>query len=83
MISFLRWAKNCGRRAPSPPLLFQNTNYKVVDPSQKLEEEAFYDYGTGKYYPVRIGEVLASKYQVVGKLGFGVSSTVWLARDLE
>lgn len=83
MTSILRWAKNCTRRAPLQPLLFQNTNYKVVDSSQKLEEEAFEGYGTGNYYPARIGEVLDSKYQVVGKLGFGVSSTVWLARDLE
>ncbi|KAJ5333044.1 protein kinase domain protein [Penicillium brevicompactum] len=29
-----------------------------------------------------IGDVLNSRYQVVGKLGFGVSSTVWLARDM-
>ncbi|KAJ8060985.1 hypothetical protein OCU04_010063 [Sclerotinia nivalis] len=32
---------------------------------------------------MRIGDVLSSRYQVVGKLGFGNSSTVWLARDLQ
>ena len=83
MTSILRWAKNYTRRAPSPPIRFQNTNYEVVGAAQKLEEEAFEDYKTGKYYPVRIGDIFASKYQVVGKLGFGVSSTVWLARHLE
>ena len=36
-----------------------------------------------KYYPVNIGDVFSSKYQIIGKLGFGVTSTVWLARDLE
>ncbi|TKA47002.1 hypothetical protein B0A49_13088 [Cryomyces minteri] len=82
MTAVLRWAKNYIRRAPSPPICFRNTNYEVVGGAQKLEEEAFEDYQTGKYYPVRIGDVLASKHQVVGKLGFGVSSTVWLARDL-
>ncbi|KAK2764421.1 hypothetical protein FQN54_009115 [Arachnomyces sp. PD_36] len=84
MPSLARLAKNLTQKPRLPQLLFQNTNYKVIPPSVKLEEEAFEDYySSGKYYPVRIGEVLASKYQVVGKLGFGVSSTVWLARDLE
>ncbi|KNZ77718.1 Dual specificity tyrosine-phosphorylation-regulated kinase mbk-2 [Termitomyces sp. J132] len=35
------------------------------------------------YYPVRIGEVFACRYQVVGKLGFGMTATTWLARDLK
>lgn len=39
-------------------------------------------YNADTYYPVQIGEVLNSRYQVVGKLGYGVTSTVWLARDL-
>ncbi|TKA41666.1 hypothetical protein B0A49_12731, partial [Cryomyces minteri] len=77
MTAVLRWAKNYIRRAPSPPICFRNTNYEVVGGAQKLEEEAFEDYQTGKYYPVRIGDVLASKHQVVGKLGFGVSSTAF------
>ncbi|KAJ5399741.1 hypothetical protein N7465_010230 [Penicillium sp. CMV-2018d] len=37
----------------------------------------------GQYYPANIGDVLISKYQIIGKLGFGTTSTVWLARDLE
>lgn len=48
-----------------------------------LEEERFEDFKKGIYYPVNIGDVFASKYQVLGKLGFGVTSTVWLARDLQ
>jgi serine/threonine-protein kinase SRPK3 len=48
-----------------------------------LEEELFDHFKTGTYYPVNIGDIFASKYQVVGKLGFGVTSTVWLARDLQ
>lgn len=28
-----------------------------------------------------MGEILRNRYQVVGKLGFGSTSTVWLARD--
>ncbi|CAK96399.1 hypothetical protein CBS115989_2363 [Aspergillus niger] len=35
-----------------------------------------------RYYPISLGEVLNSRYQVITKLGFGASSTVWLCRDL-
>ncbi|KAM0740049.1 hypothetical protein ACQRIT_005233 [Beauveria bassiana] len=35
-----------------------------------------------RYYPVQIGQVFADRYQVVGKLGFEATSTVWLAHDL-
>jgi serine/threonine-protein kinase SRPK3 len=35
------------------------------------------------YYLVRIGHIFQNRYQVVGKLGFGISSTLWLARDPE
>lgn len=31
---------------------------------------------------MRIGEVIKDRYQVVAKLGYGTSSTVWLCRDL-
>ena len=35
-----------------------------------------------KFYPVRIGQVFESRYQVVSKMGYGSTSTVWLGRDL-
>jgi hypothetical protein len=54
----------------------------VLPESLKIEEETLPDYLAERFYPVRIGEVLASRYQVVGKLGYGMTSTVWLARDL-
>ncbi|KAI9147615.1 serine threonine protein kinase, CMGC group [Paramyrothecium foliicola] len=50
---------------------------------KKIEEELFPDYVASRYYPARIGEVLGQRYQIVGKLGYGASSTVWLARDFE
>lgn len=50
---------------------------------RKIEEETLPFYNPSNFYPVYIGEVLASKYRVVGKLGFGASSTVWLAWDVE
>ncbi|KAK2743771.1 hypothetical protein FQN57_004708 [Myotisia sp. PD_48] len=82
MLSFLRWAKNSIRRPPSPPLSFPVGGFEEGSCYRVLEEERFDEFKSGKYYPVRIGEIFASKYLVVGKLGFGVTSTVWLARDL-
>lgn len=61
---------------------FLNTGFKTIHTSDVLEEDKFPDFNTGQYYPVNIGEIFNSKYQVVGKLGFGVTSTVWLGRDL-
>jgi hypothetical protein len=35
------------------------------------------------FYPVRIGEIFDSRYKVVGKLGYGAYSTVWLCRNVK
>ncbi|KAL2800487.1 CMGC protein kinase [Aspergillus keveii] len=67
MATLLKWARNAFKRAPLTPLKFSNTNFKTSSASEILEEERFE----------------FSKYQVIGKLGFDVTSTVWLARDLE
>ncbi|KAF8910463.1 hypothetical protein CPB84DRAFT_1842479 [Gymnopilus junonius] len=52
-----------------------------ISANQLAEEEHYLDV-TAWYYLVRINELFASRYQVVGKVGFGTTSTVWLARDL-
>jgi len=54
-----------------------------IPTSEKVEEETIPGYFATRYYPVRIGQVFRNRYQVVGKLGFGITSTVWLARDLK
>ncbi|KFY47801.1 hypothetical protein V495_01801, partial [Pseudogymnoascus sp. VKM F-4514 (FW-929)] len=74
------WAKGAVRRAPSPPGQYSNVKFLLINPSKKVEEEHF---GIERYYPARIGDILSSRYQIVGKLGFGNSSTVWLSRDLQ
>ncbi|KAF3003880.1 hypothetical protein E8E14_007789 [Neopestalotiopsis sp. 37M] len=76
------WSR-LGSRAPLKPRTFANPNFIRIPSNEKVEEEALPDYLAARYYPVRIGEVFRDRYQVVGKLGFGVSSTVWLARDLK
>jgi serine/threonine-protein kinase SRPK3 len=73
-------AKSLFRDPPWPPLRFPPTGFEVVGENVILEEEQLEESKRGLYYPVNIGEVFDSKYQIVGKLGFGLSSTVWLAR---
>ncbi|KAE8310540.1 hypothetical protein BDV41DRAFT_384661 [Aspergillus transmontanensis] len=40
-------------------------------------------YDRGLYYPVKLGDIFCSRYQVLSKLGFGANSTVWFCRDLQ
>ncbi|KAF7560552.1 hypothetical protein G7046_g3594 [Stylonectria norvegica] len=72
------------RRKQWPPV-----NHRILDPRKlffsstpesKLEEEKCPNYSPNNFYPARIGETLYGKYQLLSKLGWGTSSTVWLAR---
>ncbi|KAL5049137.1 hypothetical protein BDW71DRAFT_217756 [Aspergillus fruticulosus] len=78
--SFLRSLPRLGRTWK--PIHFSNPNFARIPVSQKIEEETLPDYIASRYYPARIGEIFQGRYQIVGKLGFGASSTVWLARDM-
>jgi len=69
-------------RSPSPSRQARSSGFHLIDAGQKVEEERFAWYKPTQFYPVRIGEVFNSRYQVVGKLGYGAYSTVWLCRDL-
>lgn len=79
--SLLHSLPRLGRRWT--PLNFTNTNFVQLSAIEAIEEETIPGYVAGRYYPTRIGEILKDRYQIVGKLGFGASSTVWLARDME
>ncbi|KAE8150472.1 protein kinase [Aspergillus avenaceus] len=68
------------RRLPSPARQFPPG--PLVD-SNKVEEEKLAWYSHENFFPVKIGDVFQSKYQVVEKLGYGGYSTVWLCKDLE
>ncbi|KAG6062017.1 hypothetical protein E4U32_002699 [Claviceps aff. humidiphila group G2b] len=78
---FRRWLKTLSGRAWKP-LAFPSNGFYVMPADEKFEEETIPGYKSSDYYPVRIGEVFRDRYQAVGKLGFGRTSTVWLARDL-
>ena len=60
-----------------------NPSFERIDPSWVVEEETLRGYQSRYYYPVRLGDVLNDRYKVIGKLGFGSASTVWLCRDLQ
>ncbi|KAJ1307134.1 hypothetical protein OPQ81_001252 [Rhizoctonia solani] len=45
-------------------------------------EELLHKFDPAYWYPVTVGQVLNDTYKLVAKLGFGNSSTVWLARDI-
>jgi len=45
----------------------------MIDVSVKIEEETLPFYDPRLFYPVRIGEVLGKRYQVISKLGYGTA----------
>ncbi|KAK0823631.1 hypothetical protein LTR73_008324 [Friedmanniomyces endolithicus] len=71
------WA---GKRASTS--MADTVDQQVLDPSVLVEEETIRGYKAEDYYPVRIGEVFQDRYRVIGKLGYGTASTVWLCQDL-
>lgn len=64
------------------PRVFPTSGFKLLDQSIELEEETLPNYQPEKYYPVNQGEVFNDRYQTLAKIGYGVTSTVWLAKDL-
>ncbi|GFN13388.1 putative protein kinase [Aspergillus tubingensis] len=67
----------------SSPYKQSNVPRQTLLPAAELiEEECTPRYKPDHYYPVRLYDILNDRYQITAKLGWGTSSTVWLARDL-
>lgn len=49
---------------------------------RQSRKEIIQGYKPERFYPVKLGEVSASRHLVVAKLGFGTTSTVWRCRHL-
>lgn len=47
-----------------------------------IEEEHLPVYARNSFYPVRLGDIFKGRYEVLVKLGYGTTSTIWLAQDL-
>ncbi|PKX89196.1 putative protein kinase, partial [Aspergillus novofumigatus IBT 16806] len=48
-----------------------------------IEEVTLPHYKSEHYFPVHIGDVYETRYQITGKLGYGAYSTSWLCRVLQ
>ena len=46
-----------------------------------VDEEKIPGYRPDSYFPANPGDLIENRYQLNAKLGWGASSTVWLARD--
>lgn len=68
--------------APEEPRSLPSSGFTTISNDQLVEEEELPDYRADRFYPVRLGEIFQNRFQIVAKLGFGSSSTTWLARDL-
>ncbi|KAL4881928.1 kinase domain-containing protein [Aspergillus karnatakaensis] len=55
---------------------------KLLPATDLVEEERTPYYKPQHFYPARLYEILNNRYQIATKIGWGTSSTVWLARDL-
>ncbi|PPJ60102.1 hypothetical protein CBER1_03101 [Cercospora berteroae] len=53
----------------------------IKQTEQPFEEERLPGYSHEQFCPIHIGDTLKSRYVVVGKLGYGANSTLWLCRD--
>lgn len=79
-------AAGFGRSAQCPrsvPRRFPAAGFDIIGKDQLVEEETMPEYRPDHFYPVRLGEVFNDRFQTVAKLGYGSSSTIWLARDLQ
>lgn len=53
-----------------------------IPEDELVDEEICPEYNARHYFPAKPGEILASHYQLLVKIGWGTRSTVWLARDI-
>lgn len=58
------------------------SGFEMLDEFTEIEEETLPTYQPHRYYSVQHGEILNERYHVLAKLEYGVTSTVWLGRDL-
>lgn len=75
--------RNILRRQPSSPRKTSTISHISLPLEIPVEEETLPYYEPEHYYPVHIGEVYESRYQITGRLGYGAYSTSWLCRDLQ
>ncbi|KAL4997889.1 hypothetical protein BDV10DRAFT_194874 [Aspergillus recurvatus] len=60
-----------------------NPKFGGISASRRLKKRLFQIILLRDTTQLGTGEVIRNRYQVIGKLGYGITSTVWLARDME
>ncbi|KDN42477.1 hypothetical protein RSAG8_06794, partial [Rhizoctonia solani AG-8 WAC10335] len=68
-----------GTRKLSPTLV---QIQRAIFSAGRLDEELVHKFDPAYWYPATVGQILNDTYKLVAKLGFGNSSTVWLAKDI-
>jgi serine/threonine-protein kinase SRPK3 len=63
-------------QVPSPPRAIKSSVFSILDSTAKIEEERMPAYARGLFYPVKLGDIFCSRYQVLSKLGFSANSTI-------
>ncbi|KAI6377325.1 hypothetical protein MCOR25_002580 [Pyricularia grisea] len=76
----------CEHLKPSQAALYRVPTFKCPnfqDDGSLFEEENHRNFARGDFYPVELGKILkGTSYQTLIKLGWGDSSTAWMAFDL-
>ena len=55
----------------------------IISSAKLIEEETQPKYDSTKFYPAKLGEILNDRWKIIAKLGYGMTATVWLAKDLQ
>ena len=55
---------------------------QILSAAKPVEEETLPKYSPQTFYAAKIGDKLNDRYEIVAKLGYGMTATVWLAKDL-
>ncbi len=74
------YPRSASRPRALVPRVLPTTGFTIIP--ETVEEENWGWYTPRSFYPVRIGDVLHSKHQVLYKLGYGTTATIWMCRDL-
>ncbi|CAK40849.1 uncharacterized protein An11g10510 [Aspergillus niger] len=82
MASLLRPPRNHTIHGRVPSSLRKYTSHQYLPRNIPIEEETLPHYNPTHYYPVNIGDIYHSRYQITGKVGYGADSTSWVCRDL-
>ena len=61
---------------------WQTLNAPEIPSDELVDEERVPYYKPEHFYPANPGDILDKRYELKAKVGWGSSSTVWLAHDI-